>query len=59
MVNSSGVGLFIFYFPPVPQAPLGVSDKSECTIFKGYTYGVIYHLISDCNCEYRPNLQII
>ena len=39
--------------PPVPQVPLGVSDKSECTIFKGNTYGVICQFISDCNCEYN------
>ena len=27
MVNSSGVELLIFYFPPVPQAPLGVIQR--------------------------------
>jgi len=41
VVNSSGVELALFYFPPVPQAPLGVSVKPECPIFTVYTSGVI------------------
>jgi len=38
---------------------LGASEKSECTIFTGYTSGVICRFISDCNCECRTNLEII
>jgi len=50
MVNSSGVELLIFYFPPVPQAPLGVIQRLHLRCI------LSLHIIF--NYQFRTNLEI-